>query len=171
MLLQILRGYCCSATMSNKTTWFMIQRGQAATLRRTTSGHGAKHVLLSHFSPEEGCWYNLAVRDVQGRKAQHLYWLQDGYCGLVDWDCIWRSRGGQARNMRRATIRYCVMSSLEGCGALLLKTATTATGMCAMALRHELRCAAAYDGYKQERVTTTAQRAFHRRLGGERCCP
>ena len=62
--------------------------------------------------------------------------------------------------MRRATLRYGVMSSLESCGAPLLKTATTATGECAMVLRYELRCAAAHDGYKREQgcmATTTAQ--------------
>ena len=76
--------------------------------------------------------------------------------------------------MRRATLRYGVMSSSESCGALLLNTATTATGECDVVLRYELRCAAAYDGYKREQgcvATTTAQRAVYRGLGGERCGP
>ena len=52
--------------------------------------------------------------------------------------------------MRRATLQHSAMSSLESCCVLLLKTATTATGECAMVLPYELQCAAAYAGYKRE---------------------
>ena len=44
----------------------------------------------------------------------------------------------------------------------------------AMVLRHELQCAAAYDGYKREQGCVGyfyRKGAVHRRLGGERCCP